>query len=53
MGAHGLRHEARVEKMLRDAKLLQIYEGTAQLNRLDTFKSLIAPTSPRARMFVD
>jgi acyl-CoA dehydrogenase len=53
MGAQGLRHEARVEKMLRDAKLLQIYEGTAQLNRLDTFKSLIAPTSPRARMFVD
>lgn len=53
MGAQGLRHEGRVEKMLRDAKLLQIYEGTAQLNRLDAFKSLIAPASPRAQMFVD
>lgn len=53
MGSRGLRHEARVEKTLRDAKLLQIYEGTAQLNRLDTFKTLIAPASPLAQMFVD
>jgi alkylation response protein AidB-like acyl-CoA dehydrogenase len=53
MGANGLRHEQRVEKILRDAKLLQIYEGTAQLNRLDTFKTVIAPASLQAKVFVD
>jgi alkylation response protein AidB-like acyl-CoA dehydrogenase len=51
MGTAGLRHENRVEKMLRDAKLLQIYEGTNQLNRLNLFKSLIAPACPQAKNF--
>ncbi|MRR38157.1 acyl-CoA dehydrogenase, partial [bacterium] len=40
MGQSGLRHENGAEKILRDAKLLQIYEGTNQLNRLNLFKSL-------------
>jgi acyl-CoA dehydrogenase len=51
MGQTGLRHENGVEKILRDAKLLQIYEGTNQLNRLNLFKSLIAPACPKARVF--
>lgn len=45
MGADGLRHEYGVEKRLRDAKLLQIYEGTNQLNRVNLFKCLLKPDS--------
>jgi len=51
MGQTGLRHENAVEKILRDAKLLQIYEGTNQLNRLNVFKSLVAPACPKAKVF--
>lgn len=53
MGQTGLRHDAGAEKILRDVKLLQIYEGTNQLNRLNVFKSLIAPGCPQARAFAD
>jgi len=38
MGKDGLRHEFGAEKMLRDTKLLQIYEGTNQVNLLDFIK---------------
>ncbi|MBI3554677.1 MAG: acyl-CoA/acyl-ACP dehydrogenase [Deltaproteobacteria bacterium] len=41
MGQSGFRSENRVEKILRDVKLLQIYEGTNQLNRLNLFKQVI------------
>ena len=51
MGQKGLRQDAGVEKMLRDIKLLQIYEGTNQLNRLNAFKCLIAPAAPLAKVF--
>ena len=51
MGAAGLRHDAGAEKMLRDIKLLQIYEGTNQLNRINAFKCLIAPSVPQAKVF--
>jgi alkylation response protein AidB-like acyl-CoA dehydrogenase len=51
MGQKGLRQDAGVEKMLRDIKLLQIYEGTNQLNRLNAFKCLIAPQVPQAQVF--
>ena len=51
MGQAGVRHDRRVEKSLRDAKLLQIYEGTNQLNRLNLFKCLIARSAPEARVF--
>ena len=51
MGQKGLRQDAGVEKILRDAKLVQIYEGTNQLNRLNLFKCLIAPEVPQARVF--
>mmetsp|Transcript_21743 Transcript_21743/g.10192 ORF Transcript_21743/g.10192 Transcript_21743/m.10192 type:complete len:500 (-) Transcript_21743:3054-4553(-) len=51
MGQAGLRHDRRVEKHLRDAKLMQIYEGTNQLNRLNLFKCLIAGAYPQTRLF--
>ena len=53
MGQAGLRQEMLAEKHLRDAKLLQIYEGTNQLNRLNLFKCLIARGYPQAQVFVD
>lgn len=41
MGKGGLRHENGAEKLLRDVKLLQIYEGTNQVNMLDYIKRRI------------
>jgi acyl-CoA dehydrogenase len=38
VGADALRHDLGIEKRLRDAKLLQIYEGTNQINRVNVFK---------------
>lgn len=38
MGKNGLRHDQGAEKLLRDVKLLQIYEGTNQVNMLDFIK---------------
>jgi alkylation response protein AidB-like acyl-CoA dehydrogenase len=51
MGQTGLRHDQGAEKILRDSKLLQIYEGTNQLNRLNLFNCLIARSVPQARVF--
>jgi acyl-CoA dehydrogenase len=51
MGQTGLRQDRGVEKMLRDIKLCQIYEGTNQLNRVNLFKCLIAPAYPQAKVF--
>jgi len=51
MGQAGLRHDHRTEKLLRDAKLLQIYEGTNQLNRLNLFKCMVARNLPQAKVF--
>ncbi len=42
MGKAGLRHENGAEKLLRDVKLLQIYEGTNQVNMLDFIKRRIS-----------
>lgn len=53
MGQAGIRHDRRVEKRLRDIRLLQIYEGTNQLNRLNLFKHLIARSYPQAEFFHD
>lgn len=47
LGASGLRHDAGVEKLFRDAKLLQIYEGTNQLNRVEIFKKALGGAHPR------
>jgi acyl-CoA dehydrogenase len=51
MGQAGLRQDRVAEKHLRDSKLLQIYEGTNQLNRLNIFKCLIARSCPQAVVF--
>jgi acyl-CoA dehydrogenase len=41
-GAAGIEHAAGAEKIFRDAKLLQIYEGTNQINRKHLWDSIIA-----------
>ncbi len=52
MGADGTRHDIGAEKLLRDAKLLQIYEGTNEVNRLNLFSQHIAHTiTPEVRVF--
>lgn len=51
LGIDGLTHDSGIEKRLRDAKLLQIYEGTNQLNRINHFKCLLRPDE-RVRVFV-
>lgn len=51
MGMAGLRYENETEKYLRDSKLLQIYEGTNQLNLLNVFSGHIAKLVPDARVF--
>ena len=41
MGGYGYMKEYPVEKMMRDAKLLQIYEGTNQIQRLVIANSVL------------
>jgi alkylation response protein AidB-like acyl-CoA dehydrogenase len=53
MGQAGLRQDQIAEKHLRDAKLMQIYEGTNQLNRLNLFKCLVAKGFPQVSVFTD
>ena len=45
LGTHGFRQDQGLEKMLRDAKLLQIYEGTNALNLMNVFSELTPPHS--------
>lgn len=51
MGERAVLHEARLEKIYRDARLTQIFEGTNQINRLsvieDLQEDLLARTTPR------
>lgn len=51
MGRAGVLFDQRAEKHLRDCKLLQIYEGTNQLNRLNLFNCLIGRSLPGVRAF--
>ena len=51
MGRAGVRHDHGIEKGFRDAKLLQIFEGTNQLNRLNIFKHKIARNIPGCKVF--
>ena len=51
MGQAGIRHDRRVEKCLRDSKLLQIFEGTNQLNRVNLFNCLVKRAAPEAIVF--
>ena len=53
MGQTGIRRDAGLEKIVRDARLLQIYEGTNEINRLNTFKRLIKKSCPQAKVFSD
>jgi acyl-CoA dehydrogenase len=41
-GGNGFTKEYPVEKLMRDAKVLQIYEGTSQIQRIVIAKQLIA-----------
>ena len=51
MGQAGIRQENLAEKHLRDAKLMQIYEGTNQLNRINLFKCLISQNNQQVEVF--
>jgi alkylation response protein AidB-like acyl-CoA dehydrogenase len=51
MGRAGLRHDRGLEKVFRDAKLLQIFEGTNQLNRLNAFSNFFARHLPGVDVF--
>ena len=42
LGGNGYMHEYGVEKLLRDAKLTQIYEGTNQINRFEIMEGVLA-----------
>jgi acyl-CoA dehydrogenase len=44
-GGYGYTKEYPVEKLMRDAKLLQIYEGTSQIQRLVIAKEIFLPKS--------
>lgn len=47
MGGMGYMREAGVEKLLRDAKLTQIYEGTNQINRFEIMEAVAAERAGR------
>ena len=51
MGQTGVRQDAGLEKIIRDTRLLQIYEGTNEVNRLNVFKRLIRKSCPQAELF--
>ena len=44
-GGYGYTKEYPVEKLMRDAKIFQIYEGTSQIQRLVIAKELMMPRS--------
>ena len=47
MGGSGYMREYPVEKMMRDAKILQIYEGTNQIQRNIIGQALIKETTKK------
>ncbi len=51
MGQAGVRHDQGMEKIFRDARLLQIYEGTNEVNRINLFKRLIQRSCPDSVTF--
>ena len=53
LGRAGLRHDQGLEKVFRDAKLLQIFEGTNQLNRLNIFDNFFARHLPGVKVYGD
>ena len=47
-GGYGYIKEYPVEKLMRDAKLMQIYEGTAQIQRLVIARETLMPSRAQA-----
>ena len=45
-GGYGFIKEYPVEKLMRDAKIMQLYEGTSQIQRLVIAREILAPRSP-------
>jgi acyl-CoA dehydrogenase len=45
-GGYGFIKEYPVEKLMRDAKIMQLYEGTSQIQRLVIAKEVLLPRSP-------
>jgi acyl-CoA dehydrogenase len=48
-GGYGYTKDYPVEKLFRDAKLMQIYEGTSQIQRLVIAREMLASEKPRER----
>ena len=48
-GGYGFIKEYPVEKLMRDAKIMQLYEGTSQIQRLVIAKEVLLPAPGRAR----
>jgi acyl-CoA dehydrogenase len=44
-GGYGYTRDYPVEKLMRDAKVFQIYEGTSQIQRLVIAKEIFLPKS--------
>ncbi len=53
LGGYGLLRDSPTEKLIRDAKPFQIYEGTAQIQRLLIGRHLLASVSSRAAELED
>jgi alkylation response protein AidB-like acyl-CoA dehydrogenase len=51
MGQSGLRQNKGLEKIVRDTRLLQIYEGTNEINMLNIFKRMIQNYCPESELF--
>ncbi len=51
MGQDGIRQDRGLEKIIRDTRLLQIYEGTNEINTLNVFKRLIRRSCPESEVF--
>ena len=45
-GGYGYSKEYPVEKLMRDAKLIQIYEGTSQIQRMVIARDILSGASP-------
>jgi alkylation response protein AidB-like acyl-CoA dehydrogenase len=51
MGADGTRQDSGAEKYLRDAKLLQIYEGANEVNMVNLFQSIVPESGYEIKIF--
>jgi hypothetical protein len=47
-GGYGFIKEYPVEKLMRDAKIMQLYEGTSQIQRLVIAREILAPREDRS-----